>query len=197
MLDFSCRFDENGIEEITRFPTLNIRSLSFRHNKISKIQPRAFYNLTSLEMLDLSNNRLTSIVLQKEVFEGPYSSNQYEPLKNLRWLSLANNDIHALNYDVFEHLNHLEVLFLDHNPFKIIDPNTASAIASLSTLKVLDLSFMELRSIPEYMFHAPRALHTLNLTGNLFTKLPEALHSAINLVELNLNDNPFEHIGGE
>lgn len=176
---------------------MNTRSLSFRHNKIAKIQPRAFFNLTSLEILDLSNNRLTNLALQKEVFEGPYSADQYEPMKNLKWLSLSNNDIHALNADVFDHLNHLEVLFLDHNPFKIIDPNTASAIASLSTLKVLDLSFMELRTIPEHMLHAPRSLHTLNLTGNLFTKLPEALHFAVNLVELNLNDNPFEHIGGE
>lgn len=176
---------------------MDIRSLSFRHNKIRKIEFRAFFNLTFLEKLDLSDNRLTNQALEKEVFEGPYSPDQLEPLKNLLWLSLADNDIHSLKLDVFDHLNNLEVLFLNQNPFKIIDPTTASAISSLTKLKFLDLSFMELRSLPDQMLHAPRDLHTLNLTGNLLTTIPGALHFSINLIELNLNDNPFVQIGGE
>lgn len=176
---------------------MDTRSLSFHQNKIRKIEPRAFYNLSSLERLDLSENRLTNQVLQREVFEGPYSANQYEPMKNLKWLNLANNDIHALTADVFDHLSNLEVLILRRNPFSIIDPNTASAISSITTLKELDMSFLELRTLPEHMLHAPRSLNTLNLTGNLFTTLPEALHFAKQLVYLNLDDNPFEHIGGE
>lgn len=176
---------------------MDVRSLSFRQNKIRKIEARAFLDLTSLERLDLSDNKLTKEAIQREVFEGPYSANQLEPMKNLKWLSLDNNDIHALDPDVFDHLSNLEVLFLSHNPFKVIDLNTESAISSLNTLKVLDMSFMELRKLPEYMLHAPRSLVTLNLTGNLFTVLPSALHFASNLVNLNLDDNPFEHIGGE
>lgn len=194
---FYCSFDENGIEVVTKFPTLEIHSLSFRHNKIRKIEPRAFYNLTKLERLDLTDNKLTNQALQKEVFEGRYNPAEYEPMKSLKWLSLSNNDIHALNPDVFDHLDNLEELYLSNNPFKIIDPNSASAISQLNKLKVLDMSFMELRTIPEYMLHSPRLLSTLNLTGNLFTRLPEALHWSVNLVHLNLNDNPFEQIGGE
>lgn len=191
------RFDYNGIDVVTQFPQLDIRSLSFRHNKIRKIEAKAFINLTSLEKLDLSDNRLTNQALEKDVFEGPYSTDQYEPLRNLRWLSLADNDIHSLKPDVFAHLSDLEVLFLNHNPFKIIDPNSATTISSLTKLKFLDLSFMELRNLPVEMLHAPRDLQTLNLTGNLLTVIPEGLHFAINLIELNLNDNPFVDIGGE
>lgn len=147
-----------------------------------------------LEKLDLSNNNLTTAALQKEVFEGFYNEHQYEPLKNLKWLSLANNDIHALNVDVFDHLPFLETLFLDHNPFKIIGPN--SAIEMLNKLRVLDLSYMELRTLPDTLLHVPRDLRTLNLTGNILTKVPEAFHYAQNLVELILDENPMEQIGG-
>lgn len=192
------RFDNNGIEVITRFPNLtDVHYLSFRSNKINHIEPLAFLDLNSLEYLDLSDNKLTNNALQREIFEGHFSAHELQPLKNLKWLNLISNELHALNPDVFDHLDNLETLLLGRNQFKIIDPNTASAISSLNKLKVLDLSFMELRTIPEHMLHAPRALHTLNLTGNVFTITPEALYHTPNLVELNLNDNPFKQIGGE
>lgn len=191
-------FDKNGLEVVTRFPNLTeIQYLSFSSNKISQIKHLAFFNLTALMYLDLSDNKLTNQALQKEVFEGHFDASEYEPMKNLKWLNLINNELHALNPDVFDHLDNLETLLLGRNQFKIIDPNTADAISSLNKLKVLDLSFMELRTIPEHMLHAPHSLHTLNLTGNLFTVLPEALNFVPNLVNLNLNDNPFVHIGGE
>lgn len=190
------RFAWNGIQVVTEFPKLDIRSLSFHNNQIRKIEYRAFRNLTLLEKLDLSENRLTSAALQKEVFEGFYDSHIYEPLKNLKWLSLANNDIHAINADVFDHLENLETLLLSHNPFKIIDPNSASAISMLNRLQVLDLGYTELRTLPEHMLHAPRDLKTLNLTGNIFTEIPTAVHFASNLVNLNLDDNPMQQIGG-
>lgn len=183
---------------MTRFPTLTeIQYLSFHSNNIRRIEPLAFFNLTSLEFLDLSDNKLTNQALQKEIFEGHFDSHEYQPMKRLKWLNLINNELHALNPDVFDHLDNLETLLLGRNQFRIIDPNTADAISSLNTLKVLDMSFMELRTIPEHMLHAPRSLHTLNLTGNLFTILPEALYFTPNLVHLTLDDNPFVHIGGE
>lgn len=150
-----------------------------------------------LEKLDLSENHLTIQSLRKDVFEGNYNSMQYEPLKNLKWLSLAGNDLHAVIDDAFDHLPNLETLILCHNQFKVIDPNSASAISVLTNLKVLDLSFMELRELPNYMLHAPRHLRVLNLTGNLFTSIPDAIHSAENLIELIIDDVPIEYIGGK
>lgn len=180
---------------MTQFPKLDIRVLSFQHNKIRKIVPRAFQNLTLLEKLDLSFNRLTSDILRPEVFEGHYDAHIFEPLQNVKWLSLSNNDLHTLNPDIFEHFPQLEILSLCHNPFKVIDTNSETAISNIPQLTVLDLSNAELRDLPEFIFNAPHKLRTLNLTGNLFGKLPEALRHAQNLIELNIDDNPIEHLG--
>lgn len=51
---------------------------------------------------------------------------------------------------------------------------------------------MELTTLPEHIFHTPRKLDTLNLTGNLFKIIPDALQYAINLVELNMDENIIE-----
>lgn len=53
---------------------------------------------------------------------------------------------------------------------------------------------MELKDLPEYLFHTPRNLVNLNLTGNLFSTIPDALALAINLEILYLDENPIEDI---
>ncbi|XP_031631324.1 toll-like receptor 13 [Contarinia nasturtii] len=190
-------FKKNGIEVITIFPKLDIRSLSFQHNKIRQIEDRAFFNLTTLERLDLSDNKLTREALQSKVFEGHYDSKLYEPLTNLKWLNLASNDLHTLDLDLFDHFPNLETLILAHNQFRILDGNTVNAISGIPKLQVLDMSAMELKEIPSSLFHGPRnTLKVLNLTGNLLTEIPDALHYAANLVELVLDDLLIEHIGG-
>lgn len=59
------------------------------------------------------------------------------------------------------------------------------------------MSFLELTELPETIFHSPRELNTLNLTGNLLTTVPKALKFAINLHFLYLDDNDIKYIGGE
>lgn len=61
----------------------------------------------------------------------------------------------------------------------------------------MDLSNLDLAELPETIFHAPRELNTLNLTGNPLTAIPKALKFAINLEILYLDDSDIEHIGGE
>lgn len=181
---------------VTPFPKLDIQTLILRNNKIRKIELKAFQNLSLLEKLDLSENRLTTKELVKEVFEGSFDDKQYEPLKNLKWLNLANNDLHSLNVDVFDHLPNLETLYLCHNPFGVIDSSSTNALSAINNLIFLDLSNMDLREIPIHMLHSPRELKTLNLASNILTKVPEALTYAINLIDLNLDDNPMVQIGG-
>lgn len=189
------RFDNNGIDVVTQFPNLDIRILSFKNNKIRKIEARAFRNLTLLERLDLSYNRLTYEALRPNVFEGKFDAHVYEPLENLKWLSLANNEIHSLDSDLFEHFPQLETLILSNNAFRVIDPHTATAISTIVQLTTLDMSRMELKNLPDYIFNAPHKLKSLNLTGNLFEKLPSAIEHAINLVEFNFDDNPVKYFG--
>lgn len=180
---------------MTQFPKLPIRHLSFRHNVVRKIERAAFRNLSLLESLDLSYNRLTYEQMPQSIFEGAYDAATFEPLKNLKVLNLSHNELHTLDPDIFEHFPNLEELILGFNPFKVIDRNSEVAISSIATLSVLDMSDMELKTLPEFLFHSPRKLKTLDLSGNLFTKIPEALEHTVELVSLNLDENIFERIG--
>jgi len=96
---------------------------------------------------------------------------------------------------LFEHLPNLEVLSLDSNPMMIIDHLTAIALSDIPHLKFLDLSKLELTEIPKTLFHSPRELRTLNLTGNLLTTVPDALQLAVNLETLYLDENDIKYIG--
>lgn len=50
---------------------------------------------------------------------------------------------------------------------------------------------MELSDLPETLFHTPKELETLILTGNLFKTLPTALTLAKHLKKLVLDENPL------
>lgn len=187
----------NGLSEVPQFPTFDVKVLDLSNNNVSTIAKKAFYNLKNLEVLDLSHNMLTRKALIPEIFEGNYNPDEYLPMEHLRVLRLGNNQLHSLDPDLFEHLPNLEELSLKENTFKIIDPATEIAIGNIMTLRVLDLSYMELLELPKRIFHTPQGLQYLNLTGNLLTTIPEALEYAINLKWLSMDENPMENIHGE
>jgi Leucine-rich repeat (LRR) protein len=191
------KFDNNLLEEIdVPFPAMKIsvKVIDFRHNNIKKIAKKTFAELSSLEEIDLSFNELTTEKLTPDVFEGKYSGAEYEPLKALRKLVLSNNLLHSLHVEIFDHTQHLHELYLNDNPFQIIHPNVMSAFGYITQLQKLDMSRMELNSLPEPIFHSLRALKVLNLAGNLFTKIPEALKYAVNVRELSLDENPIHDL---
>lgn len=51
---------------------------------------------------------------------------------------------------------------------------------------------MELTTIPDHILHTPQKLTTLKLNGNLFKSIPSALQFAINLIELDMDENIIE-----
>jgi len=57
-------------------------------------------------------------------------------------------------------------------------------------VQALDLSYTQLKDLPEYLLHTPKYLHTLNLTGNLMTRVPAALQHTHALEVLHFSDNP-------
>uniref|UniRef100_A0A182P5U0 LRRCT domain-containing protein n=1 Tax=Anopheles epiroticus TaxID=199890 RepID=A0A182P5U0_9DIPT len=183
-----------GLKEVSRFSPMNVTLLDLSHNEIATIETSCFANLTLLEVLDLSHNRLKSEALNPDIFAGHYSTIEYKPLKNLRVLRLGANELHSLNPDLFEHLPVLEELSLELNPFKVIDQQSEIAIASVDRLVSLDLSYMELEDIPKYLFHTPRGLRYLNLTGNLLQEVPAALSYATSLTWLSFDENPISSI---
>jgi Leucine-rich repeat (LRR) protein len=58
-------------------------------------------------------------------------------------------------------------------------------------VQVVDLSYTELKDLPEYFLHTPKLLRVLNLTGNLMTQVPVALQHSHALEVLYLSDNPI------
>jgi Leucine-rich repeat (LRR) protein len=58
-------------------------------------------------------------------------------------------------------------------------------------VQVLDLSYTELRDLPEYLLHVPKYLKVLNLTGNLMKMIPAALEHSHALEVLYFSENPL------
>lgn len=194
------KLDNNQLENIdVEFPSLRfpLKVIDFRHNKIKKIIKNVFTNLDYLEEVNLAFNELTTENLLPEIFEGKYSPDEYEPIKSLKRLRLSYNLLHNLDSEMFEHTKHLQELYLDNNPFQIIHINVLGAFSDLSQLQLLDMSRMELSSLPEDIFHPLRALKVLKLEGNLFKTIPQALKYAVTVRELSLDENPIGDLNEE
>ncbi|XP_044316016.1 insulin-like growth factor-binding protein complex acid labile subunit [Drosophila rhopaloa] len=193
----TINLEHNNLTSISILPKYDVENLYLANNQIDSIAVGAFQNLTELTVLDLSHNRLTSKVLIPDVFKGPYSVNDFEPLGKLKTLNLGYNDLHSLDADLFEHIRYLEELVLCKNSFHLIDQLSETAISGLLSLKTLDVSYMEIEDLPGTILHGPRDLDTLIAAGNLFKHLPKALERATNLTSLVLNENPIESLVGD
>jgi len=62
-------FDYNDIEHVKQLPPSKVKYLSFRHNRIKKIDDAVFRHLNYLVELDLSYNCLTTDRLNANVFK--------------------------------------------------------------------------------------------------------------------------------
>lgn len=187
------KLDHNELENIdVVFPSLRfpLKVIDFRHNKISKFGNSIFANLSYLEELNFANNLIKTENFKPEIFKGKYSPDEFEPIP-LKRLVLSFNLLQNFDPEIFEHTRHLQELFLDNNPFQIIHTNVLNAFSDIPQLQKLDMSRMELSSLPEEIFHPLQALKVLKLEGNLFRTIPKALNYAKNVRELSLCENPI------
>lgn len=81
--------------------------------------------------------------------------------------------------------------------FKCSSMKLSSKLSSVRTLLSLDLSYMELNSVPGGFLNAIGDLTHLNLTGNLLETIPEGLRFAQKLKWLSLDENPIGNIQGD
>ncbi|XP_016964229.1 lumican [Drosophila biarmipes] len=190
----TINLEHNNLTSVPILPKYDVENLYLANNQIESITEGAFQNLTELTTLDLSHNRITSKVLVPDVFKGPFTLNDFAALEKLKTLNLGYNDLHTLDADLFEHTPNLEELVLCSNAFHVIDRLSEMAISGLSSLKTLDVSYMEIDDLPETILHGPRDLETLIAAGNLFHQLPKALCRATNLTSLVLNQNPIDSL---
>ncbi|XP_041823582.1 vasorin b [Melanotaenia boesemani] len=168
----------NGIETITAqdFDGLHhLEMLDLSQNKLTQLPDRVFEPLTSLKNLDLSSNQITHI--SKECFHG---------MAQLERLYLYSNQIKAIHPTAFNGLEHLLELKLQGNML------TSLPTLSMPQLLLLDLRFNVLPSLGPSDLQTPN-LESLKLGGVGLTSLnKELIGSLKNLHELDISENQLK-----
>lgn len=148
-------------------------------NQLKVIPGNVFDQLTKLEMLDLSWNKITSI-----------HENGFKGLDNLRTLKLNRNQLQKFKLHTFENVPLLEELLLNNNHIETIEDGTLK----LSNLKRLDLSHNKLTELSNSIFKDCRQLEYLDLRSNHITLLRRSVYGLGNLQFLNLDNNRIADI---
>ncbi|PSN48916.1 hypothetical protein C0J52_03458 [Blattella germanica] len=140
---------------LKNIPASNLTSLEhvdLSDNKLTHIQESEWENYTSVIIMDLSDNNIREL-----------QETSFRRLVNLEYLHLSNNQISHLPVSIFRENNALEALYLSNNPLVI--PSEGAFIESNSLIH-LDLSFCNLSTLPEEMFLSLPQLDVLEINGN-------------------------------
>lgn len=191
------------------FGTLRrLRELHVHDNEISMVADRALSGLKSLQVFDLSNNKVVALPPElfrdcasviKEIHLQNNSVSVLAPklfsnLGHLLLLDLSRNQLTSawINSDTFSGLIRLVLLNLSHNRISKLDP---SFFRDLYTLQILNLEHNQLETIPADTFAPMNNLHTLVLSFNKIRILDAyALNGLYVLSLLSLDNNLLEHI---
>ena len=135
----------------------NITELIIKNRNIIKIFPNFFYNLSNINILDLSNNPLGKI------------SKKFKSFENLRVLRLNSTLISAIP-SFLKDLKNLDELHLENNKIEFIP----SAIQNFKNLKVLNLSQNNIDKLPIEIGLITN-LQNLYIDKNEFSEIPTSL----------------------
>ena len=142
---------------------------------ISTLQAGDFDGLSSLNAVDLQNNRLIS--LPADIFQG---------LSMARWVRLHDNRLLTLDEDTFSGMDNLRAVELGTNNLKTIPSGLFKENTKLHTIS---LNNNELATVPVGAFSGLVNLHTLRLHDNRIITLPAGLfHDLAALTTLRLDD---------
>lgn len=156
----------------------NLVRLTLR-NQLKVIVGSVFDQMTKLEVLDLSWNKITSI--HEQGFKG---------LGRLSTLRLNRNQIHKLKVHTFQHVPLLEELLLNNNHIETVDDGTLR----LSHLKHLDLSYNKLKDLSNSIFKDCPNLEYLDLRSNHLTEIRRSIYGLNKLQFLNLDNNHISDV---
>jgi len=154
-----------------------IRKLTFIQSGLDSIPASLFpAHASTLQLLNLSGNSLLalppSLALATALKDLDLSSNAFTAvppplasLPHLQTLSLSHNSLTAFD-PAFLTLPSLEYLYLSHNLIAVFaEIALPDEVYEKSAIRVLDLSFNRLTTIPAGMLKGSR-VHNLNLQGN-------------------------------
>ncbi|XP_050084500.1 chaoptin [Anopheles aquasalis] len=183
-------------------------SIQLNGNTLRHLHGHAFLHQTSLQMVWLQDNRLTTldrtlfaelVHLEKLCLRNntllALEPGTLDPLVRLRYLDLSHNRLTDLTEQLFRGLAELEELHLAHNQLAVLRPHVFGRLVGL---RMLDLSYnpdLQTRLDPA-AFQPALPVSSLNLRGCNLTSLPASLfHGFANLNELLLDENDLAAAG--
>lgn len=159
-----------------------LHSLSMIGDNIRTIDGKPFYNLSRLEIIDLSHNRLNDI---EELFQFESSPNR------MKRLSLAYNEIDYIPGDAFVELTSLRELDLSYN---LISDLTEEPFANLSILSTLKLNNNRIKDLNGAVNSLDNLKH-LFLSGNKIRHIDvPSLKIIYELETFDISNNQLESI---
>lgn len=185
----------------------HLKHLDMSFNNFQTLPEYLFYTMLSLEVLDVSNNCITSFTLSRDLLPKVrvlnLSENSLqtfritsESLQSLEELYLNGNVLTVLDFQTFQSLPTLRILHLQRNDIQICphdtfdDDGSCVAFESVPNLEYLDLSENGLHRVPANAFRNT-PLKRLDLSANLGLILHEDTFAGLenSLVQLFLKEN--------
>ncbi|KAL7390802.1 hypothetical protein ABVT39_028100 [Epinephelus coioides] len=186
-----------------------LRYLDMSYNQLKSIPESFFYCMASLEVLNVSNNCISSFSITNEgllqtvkIINLSYNSLQSlifgeNALQSLEKLFLNGNDLTTLDHQIFQRLPSIKHLQLQQNNLQICssdqnhqDPPACVSFSSLRNLQILYLSENNLRTLPANAFaNTPLKLLDLSLNPGLDMDKDSLSGLEHSLVHLLLREN--------
>ncbi|KAM1122925.1 hypothetical protein FF1_004372 [Malus domestica] len=170
-----------GIHIVCQLPTLRYLNISSASSVGESEFPKSIFNLTNLQILDLSWNSFTG-----------HFPPQLASLESLKHLDLSYNDLKGRIPKLLGNLCNLKTLNLAGNKFDGGFQELLSGFSNCTNnrLESLDLSFNEFATELSDSLRVPTNLQHLNLGGNLFWgSFPTSVGNLSSLKSLNLWNN--------
>ena len=175
-----------------------VRSLILSGNRIRSLA--SLSSLLNLEVLNLSENALETLPmdlglcgsLRSLILDGNKLSELPRclgSLRDLRVLSLANNDIRQLTGSVLSGMRNLARLVVSHNQLSQLPEE----IRNLQRLQLLDVSHNHLTSLPSVVGECTQ-LRKILANANELHAVPTSLARLPHLACLLLDDNPLDNL---